>query len=182
MTAPSGTTLEPRTDGRPWWRRPLPIVIAVALVVTFLPWAYGLSGLARKTPPDTLRDKAFRTAAEPLCTAARSDIDALPPARDAHSAAERSVTLDQATDRVERLVADLRALPTTSDFDRDIVSQWLADWDRYVADRRAYAQTLLVDERARFVLTAREGVDYTKLMDAMADVNHMSACETPGDV
>jgi hypothetical protein len=160
----------------------LPIVIAVVFLVTFLPWAYALSGLAKKTPPDTLKDDAYRAAASPLCTAARADIDALPPAREARSAAERAVTLDQATDRVQRLVDDLRTVPTTSAFDADIVGQWLADWDRYVADRRAYAQTLRTDPDARFVLTAREGVDYTELMDAMAEVNHMPDCKTPGDV
>lgn len=171
-----------RRVGRPWYRRPLPIGIAVVMIVTFLPWAYALSGLADRTPPDTLRDPAFRRAAEPLCRTARADIDALPPARTAKSAAERSVTLDAATDVVERLVGDLRAIPVTSDFDRTIVGQWLADWDRYVEDRRAYARTLRSDPGARFVLTAEGGLDYTKAMDAMADVNHMTSCQVPGDV
>jgi hypothetical protein len=164
------------------WKRPVAIGIAVVVVVTFLPWAYALSGLARKTPPDTLRDETYSTAAAPLCRAAVDDIDTLPPARTARTAAERSVTLDQATDRVERLVADLRTVPTSSDFDRAIVDQWLADWDRYVADRRAYAAQLRVDDGARFVLSTRDGADYTKVMDAMAAVNDMAVCKTPGDV
>lgn len=176
-------TPDPRAAlARPWWRRPLPIALAVVLVITFLPWGYALVGLARKTAPDTLRDAAFGEQGEQLCVAARADIDALPPARDAKTAAERSVTLDQATDRVAQLSADLHRLAVTSDFDHVIVDPWLADWDRYVADRRAYAQKLLVDSKARFVITLRDGVDYTRLMDAMAEVNHMPACKVPGDV
>lgn len=167
---------------RPWWRRPVPLGIAVVVIVTFLPWGYALVGLARKTPPDTLADKAFGQAGEPLCKAARADIDALTPARDAKTALERAGTLDQATDRVQQLVVDLRRLPVTSEVDRSIVEPWLADWDRYVADRRAYSQTLRVNSRARFVLTLRDGIDYTRLMDAMAEVNHMSSCKVPGDV
>lgn len=167
---------------RPWWRRPGGIGIALFVGSSFVLWGYAFSGLARRTPPDTLRDAAYATTAEPICKAALDDVLALPRAMTAKTATERAVTLDQATDRLDTLVTDLQTIPSTSTFDTDILTQWLGDWDRYRSDRRAYAEALRQDSKAKFTLTARRGEDYTKTMDAMAKVNRMPSCATPGDV
>ncbi len=174
--APAGTRR------RPWWKRPGGIATAVFVAGSFSLWGYAFSGLAKRTPPDTLRDANFAATAEPICKAALDDVLALPRAMTAKTATERAVTLDQATDRLDRLVVDLSVIPTTSAFDADIVAQWFDDWDRYRSDRRAYAEVLRVDSTAKFTLTARRGEDYTKTMDSMAKVNRMPSCATPGDV
>jgi hypothetical protein len=167
---------------RRWWRRPSGLAVAVIVVGSFGLWAYALSGLAERTPPDTLTETAFAVAAEPRCAAARAAIDELPLAMTARSAVERAGTLDQATTIVEGLVIDLRAIPVDAPADRALVDAWLDDWDRYVADRRRYAEALRSDATARFTLTARNGKNYTRTMDAMAEVNEMPSCHTPGDV
>jgi len=65
---------------------------------------------------------------------------------------------------------------------RTLRDAWLEDWERYSADRRRYAVALRSDASARFTLTARNGSNYTRTMDAMADLNGMPSCQTPGDV
>ncbi len=167
---------------RRWWKRPSGIAVAVIVVGSFGLWGYALSGLAERTPPDTLTAPSFATAAEPRCAAARAAIDELPLAMTARSAVERAGTLDEATDIVAALVTELRTIPVDGAVDQALVEAWLGVWDRYVADRRRYADALRSDASARFTLTARNGKNYTRTMDAMADVNNMPSCRTPGDV
>jgi len=167
---------------RPWWKRPSGIAVAVIVLGSFGLWAYALSGLAARTPPDTLSDTAYAAAAEPRCAAARAAIDELPLAMTARSAIERSETLDDATDLVDALIRELRSIPVDGEADRALVDAWLEDWERYSADRRRYAVALRSDASARFTLTARNGSNYTRTMDAMADLNGMPSCQTPGDV
>ena len=178
----AGSPFPPPTN-RPWWRRPSGIGAAVVVVGSFALWAYAFSGVARRTAPDTLADKAFVAAAKPLCAAAQADIAELPSAISAKTAPERAETLEIATSRVEQLGGELRRSLTPESADFDILTRWFADWDRYVANRRAYATTLRTDSKARFQLDARStGEGITKAMDNLATVNRMDECATPGDV
>ena len=168
---------------RPWYRRPGGLGVAAVVAGSFVLWAYAFSGVAAKTAPDTLTDKTFPVIAEAACALAIQDIDALPNALSAKTAVERAGTLDQATDRVEALVNELRRNIPANESDADILTRWLVDWDRYVANRRDYADALRVDKKARFVIDARaSGEGITKAMDNLATVNRMPSCKTPGDV
>lgn len=167
---------------RPWYRRPTGWLLALIVAGSFVLWFYAFSGLARRDPPDTLDEAAYAAAAQPICAASRARIDALPIAQATRSPEERAAVLSDATDELVVMVDRLRDLTPGTDRDRAIVTAWLEDWDRYVADRRAYAAVLATGTDAQFVLTARNGEIYTKSMDNLATVNDMLECKTPGDV
>lgn len=171
-------------DHRPaWYRRPGGLGVAAVVAGSFALWGYAFSGVAAKTAPDTLQDNSFVATAEASCALARQDINRLPNAANAKTAAERAVTLDQATDRVVDLVAELRAQVPQSGTDGDLLGRWLDDWDIYIQNRRDFATALRVTDKARFQVDARSsGEGITKAMDNLATINRMPSCATPGDV
>jgi hypothetical protein len=180
--SPAEAHRAPAGAARPWYRRPTGLAAAAVVLASFALWIYAFSGLARKDPPDTLRDLAYVAEAEARCEPARRAIDALPPAPAARDPQDRAATLSEANDHLAGMLRRLRTVQPDNDADRLIVSGWLADWDRYLADRRSYAATLASGRDAPFTLTGRDGTDYTKSMDHLAEVNPMPSCATPGDV
>lgn len=175
------TTAPPRPE-RKRWATPTRVLVGTVVLASFGLWVIALGRIGVGEPPDTLADPTFAAAAERLCAAALADVTALPPARTARSAGERSDTIDQASDRLARLTIDLRDLAPQEGEDATTVSAWLADWDTYLLDRRDYAERLRGDESAAFQLTTRSGQDITRPMDNLAQVNGMPSCATPGDV
>lgn len=175
---------DPRRTGPrpPWYRRPMGWLLALIVAGSFALWIYAFSGLARRDPPDTLDDPAYAAAAQAVCAVSRDRIDALPVAQASRSPEERAGVLREATAELDTMVGRLRTLEPGTERDRAIVTEWLADWERYLTDRRAYADVLATGTDAQFVLTPKEGEIYTKAMDNLAKVNDMAACATPGDV
>jgi hypothetical protein len=154
-------------------------VLVVAAIV--LMWLYIFSGVAAEDPPDQLDDDAFALVAEPRCDAALAELDALPSAGESGSAAERAVVLDEANEILADMVDDLAAVEVDDEDGRELVGLWLDDWRRYLADRRAYAEELRVDEDAELLVTARGGRQITLTIDRFATVNEMASCVTPLD-
>ncbi|MFN0029280.1 MAG: hypothetical protein ACKV2O_19155 [Acidimicrobiales bacterium] len=158
------------------------MVTAVVVVGSFGFWGYALSGTAAKDPPDTLTDENYRRSAQALCQPLRDAIDALPPAPSATSPQDRAEVLGVANDRVVEMVAGLRTLQPDPARDQRIVTEWLADWERYLTDRGDYLAVLREGRDEPFRLTLKDGNNYTKAMDNLAEINDMPACATPGDV
>ena len=165
---------------------------------SFVFWAWAFSPWARTENPARLDDRDFVQWADQRCARAQTVIAALPTARQAASRAERADQVDQGTDQVEMLVADLRrraetslAASTSGDGPPDaaLVRDWLADWDVYVTDRRGHSAKLRTadddtpDRELRFLLLdMTEGSTYTERMDGFARLNNMDNCQVPGDV
>ena len=61
------------------------------------------------------------------------------------------------------------------------MSRWLADWDVYLDDRRAFAQALRRDPEARLLVSAKSARQITEFIDQFAKDNAIPACSTPGD-
>ena len=173
---------EPSSPHRPWYRRPGGIAAAVVVAGSFALWAYALSGVARRDPPDTLADKAYASRAEQVCAPYRRIVDALPPAPASKTPQDRAAVLGEATDTLTEMVAGLRTIAPDNPADQAIVDAWLQDWDHYLADRYAYRDKLATGTDAKFLLTSSFGVIYTRSMDNLATVNAMPSCITPGDV
>jgi hypothetical protein len=167
---------------RPWWRRPGGLLLGAIVVASFLFWIYAFSGLARRTPPDSLEDPAFAQQAEPRCAAAAERVAALPPAQTAANPAERAATVDAGTAILRDMVADLRTIVPPAGPDNQLVVAWLADWDTYLGNRDDYARRVRTDPRADFLVDVRENQGITVPMDNLATVNRMASCVTPGDV
>jgi hypothetical protein len=157
-------------------------VLGTIVVASFLFWIYALSGLAKRTPPDTLGDRAFALAAEPRCAVAAEQIKQLPPAQTSATPADRAATVDAGTAVLRAMVADLRRLTPPAGGDHALITAWLADWDRYLASRDDYSLRVRSDPRARFLVDVRDNQAITVPLDNLATVNHMPSCATPGDV
>lgn len=138
----TGTVSDPGQRLKPWYRRKAGVAAGALVVGSFGFWGYALSGAAAKDPPDTLQDLGYRRSAQAACQPLRDAIDALPPAPSATSPRDRAAVLGVANDRVQELVAVLRTLQPEGARDRRIVTEWLADWDRYLADRVSYLAVL----------------------------------------
>lgn len=158
-------------------------LIIVAVLGSTLVWLYALSGAARRDPPNTLDDPAFAAAAEPICARARGAVDALPLAQETPDHRERASVVLEGNGALEDMIADLRPLVPTDGRDAQMLGDWLADWERYLADRASYAERLATDPDARFYVADKGGgIQVTKAIDNLAEVNDMPSCATPEDV
>ena len=180
------------------WRRVGRWLGGAFVVASFVFWAWAFSPWARSENPGRLDDRAFVQWADQRCAQAQEFIDGLPTARQAASRAERAEQVDQGTDTVEALVADLRSRSeaTLAEVtegrgppDAELVRAWLDDWDVYLSDRRNHAERLRTadadtpDRELRFLLVdVVEGGVYTERMDGFARLNNMDACQIPGDI
>lgn len=168
--------------GRRGWTVGRVAAVVVVLGLTLM-WIYAFSGVAAKDPPDQLDDPAFAEAAEPVCAAARDELESLPAARDADSPEERAVTVRQANATLTAMVDQLEELvPGGDDRDQRITRLWLADWRTHLEDRSAYADSLASGSTDPAEFTARGGRSITATIDNFAEVNDMASCTTPLDL
>jgi hypothetical protein len=160
--------------------RGLAILVVAGLV---LMWLYVFTGAAAEDPPDQLDDTTFAEAAEPRCAEAVDDLEDLPAASEAESAADRAAVLDEANTVLTSMVDDLAAIEADNERDQQLVDLWIADWRTYLQDRRDYADLLRADDDAELLITAREGRQITLTIDRFASkvVNDMESCTTPLD-
>jgi nitrogen regulatory protein PII-like uncharacterized protein len=172
---------EPRIRRRITVGRVLAIMVVVGLVGF---WIYAFSPLAPDQKADGLADDAFVGAANARCKAATQAIDALPAAKDSATPADRAVVVDQGTAIVASMVTELRAqTANATGRDRELLDQWFADWDTYVASRQRYADQLRGnDEGALFTVPARNGGQITETMDGFSRTNSLYDCLVPLDV
>jgi hypothetical protein len=173
-------------------RRGVGTILAVSvLVATFGFWVWAFSPWAPRENPDRLEDREFAESAEQRCSLTLVRIAEIPSARAAETPAERADQVELATLEVEAMVTDLRGLAegVVDQTEQDILAQWFADWDQYVADRWAHVERLRSasgDTPGRdlaFVVSAVVGTGiYTERLDGFARVNDMDSCLVPGDV
>lgn len=160
--------------------RGLAILVVAALV---LMWLYVFTGAAAEDPPDQLDDTTFAEAAEPRCALAVDELEELPAAGEAESAADRAAVLDDANAVLASMVDDLAVIEVDNERDQALVDLWIADWRTYLQDRQDFADRLRADDEAELLITAREGRQITLTIDRFASkvVNDMESCTTPLD-
>lgn len=179
MAAPSRDTAAPR----PRWGAGR-VTVVVLIVGMLAMWAYVVYlavGPGRQAPPDRLDDPAFAVAAQARCEEALVEVAALPRAIEAPTASERAAVVAEANQHFDAMVDDLERLVPAGE-DGELVTQWLADWHTYLADRQAYAVALRTDPEARLLVSPKDRRQVTEYLDAFAADNDMSACATPLDV
>jgi hypothetical protein len=169
------------TDAKSRWT-PTGIALIVAVIAIIAMWAYILGRWRNREGPTTLVDLTYSERAERLRAAARARIDELPPAATASTPQERAEVLNDANEIVAGLVADLHEVEPLVAADQQYVDQWMADWDSYLASRRAYASILASGRDDRFTVEAENGHPITQRMDGFADLNDMPSCFVPLDV
>ncbi|MCX7621411.1 MAG: hypothetical protein N2037_11280 [Acidimicrobiales bacterium] len=145
-------------------------------------WAYAF--FWPQDVPGRLDDPAFPVAAQPVCQRYRAQLDALPRSISVRTPSERADLVDQGTDILSAMHAELLKLVPTTEPTHRMVSEWLADWAIYLEDRREYADRLRQDVNARFYVTKsdRDNKQITQAVDRFAAVNAMPSCGIPNDV
>lgn len=157
------------------------VLAVLAVLGIAVMWIYIYSGAASDDAPDELDDPAFARTAEPVCADTVAALDRLPPAADSETAADRAAVLDEANDLLAAMVDELSAIPVDDEADAELVELWLADWRRYLEDRRTFAAELATDPDAELLVTARGGRQITVTADRFAQINDMPSCATPLD-
>ncbi len=154
------------------------------ILVLAAAWIYVLTVAGQADPANTIADESFPPAAQAICAETTARIEELPAPQDAITAVERSAVVIEATDLLTVMVADLREIaPPSDDAEDGWVQQWLDDFGFYLEDRYAYAEALLDDPEARFLITVRDDRDrLTVDLDQVALANGMLDCATPKDV
>lgn len=157
--------------------------VATMLLIALF-WFWIFSGAPRRQNPDFLDDRAWVERAEDTCTATMEGIDAR---GEGSEGSER--TREQRADEIDASSADLRAMlaaladpPPTATSDREVVEQWVADWNTHLSDRDRYADAIRTDPGARFITTEKFGDQIETVIETFADVNEMPACGPAGDV
>lgn len=180
--APPGTGFRP--DDRSPTRRRATLVLGASVVIICLGlWVYALFVYDPGRLVDELADRRFPTAAEKVCAAAIEELDRLPAANTAGSAAERAVVVEEANAILTAMVTDLQPLAPGGDgVEAEAVREWLGDWERHLEDRRDYARSLREDPDARFTESVKGTRQLSRAIDGFAEVNRMESCSTPGDV
>jgi hypothetical protein len=162
-----------------WTRGRIAVAVWIVIMVVF--WIYAFF-FAPKGSPDILHDRAFAPAAEARCAHALVVIHELPNAVTAKSASERADVIDKANQELRDMLATISALPTGDVHDTNLIGLWLTDWRQYVTDREDFSRALRANSSATFGVSARDGQQITKAMDAFAGRNRMPSCQTPDDV
>ena len=164
------------------------VALAILVIASFGVWAYGFSGFAGRTAPDTLGDPSYAAVAEPTCEAANDRAAAMPNALDAGDHVERADQVVEATAIYRVMVADLELLlddpsVTLNDRDRGITLEWLTDWNRFLDDRIDFADRLAEDPQAVFYVAASSGGErLERRITRFATTNEIWSCATPSDV
>lgn len=182
MPAP---TIDPETDQTgAGWSRGAKLQLLLLLGILAM-WAaiYGytlFSGPHER--PGRMDDRAFATAAEPICAATEAAIERLGLPTAVETPLERAQLVEAENGLLRTLVADLGALDRPAGEEGEWVEEWLGDWDTHIQDRQNWADSLREGDDGPFVETARNGEQLSKGIDYFAETNDMPACVTPGDV
>jgi hypothetical protein len=162
--------------------------VIVAVAVLGVMWVYAFF-LADTSPADRLHDRAWAKQAESTCQPYAAAIAALPPARqfadiEPKSAAllQRALVVDQATGLLTRMVVDLRRSAPDDAEGRELVAAWLADYDSYLASRRAHTAKWRAGEDPRFAVPEIDGAPVDGRMNDFTASNGMPSCAAPGDL
>lgn len=172
-------------DGGPPRRRIRPVQVLLALVVLGLAgmWVYVLGPWARQDPPGRLDDPAFAERAEAVCARAVDALAEVPPARRTPTPEARAAAIAETNVILSDMVAELRSFAPRSGPDAERVDDWLDDWEVYIEDRQALADTLATGVDARLQETARADDHISEALDFFAETaNHMPSCATPNDL
>jgi hypothetical protein len=146
-------------------------------------WYYQVTNQGERDMPDRLNELSWTEQADQICQAADARIAALPTAQRTPSAQERSAVIVAATDEIEQMLEEIEQIaPAGTDRDSTITAAWISDYREWLADRYRYADALLDDPAARFVVTEKYGSHITAPIDRFARVNEMESCMTSGDV
>lgn len=149
----------------------------VVAVVFFVLFAVSLSR-GPDIPPRSVGDLAFTRRAEAACKSVLPKLQAQRPQLGEKPKDEAELVaskVERTADGLEKLVAQLRALPVAAG-DEVRVDRWLDDWDSYIAVGRRYTADLQRDDNDAAVRAARDGDPLTRRVYLFSKSNGMPSC------
>ncbi len=149
-------------------------------------WVYALF-FASKEAVNKIGDEEWTARADARCLVAKNERLALADYRmitdpSTGGLDARAALVDRATDTIENMLRDLRASEPTDAKGQALIPLWLADYDTYVADRRAYAEQLRRGDNSPFAESTFEGLPLGERISTFAGDNRMRNCVTPVDL
>jgi len=162
------------------------VILSLVVGLIAVMWVYALF-FASKEAVNKIGDEAWTKRADARCLVAKNERLALADYRmitdpSTGGLDARAALVDQATDTIENMLRDLRASEPSDEKGRAIVPLWLADYDTYVADRRAYADQLRRGDNSPFSESTFEGLPLGERISTFAGDNRMRNCVTPVDL
>jgi len=149
-------------------------------------WVYAFV-FASKEAVNKIGDDEWTQRAEARCLVARQERLALADYRLIDDPAtgglvRRAELVDEATNTLARMIADLRVVMPTDAKGQALIPLWLSDYDTYVSDRRVYAEQLRSGDNAPFAETTFEGLPLSERIATFAGDNRMPSCAPPIDL
>ncbi|NBU06381.1 MAG: hypothetical protein EBT38_01545 [Acidimicrobiia bacterium] len=167
-------------------RRAGTLILSVVCAAIAAMWVYALF-FASKEAVNKIGDEAWTQRADARCLVAKNERLALADYRLIDEAgpqalAGRATLVDRATDTIERMLQDIRETPPNDEKGQALIPLWIADYDTYVADRRAYAERLRAGDNSPFSETTTEGLPLSEKIATFAGDNRMKNCAPPIDL
>lgn len=163
-------------------------VLVVASVTAMLAmWIYAFF-LAPREAINKIGDREWAARAERRCAVAADRRMLLADYRSIEEAGPDALRLradivDEATNDLEAMVADIARVPPADDKGAAIVPLWIADWRRHIVDRRNYAGALRAGRNEPFgEATTDDGLPLSEKIATFAQDNLMPSCRPPRDL
>ncbi|MFZ9730333.1 MAG: hypothetical protein ACO3CX_01750 [Ilumatobacteraceae bacterium] len=167
-------------------RRVGTLILSVVCVAIAAMWVYALFFASREAV-NKIGDEAWTQRANARCLVAKNERLALADYRliddvGPEALIGRAELVDRATDTIERMILDLRTTMPSDAKGQALIPLWLADYNTYIADRRAYAQRLRAGDNSPFAETTTEGLPLSEKIATFAGDNRMKNCNPPIDL
>ena len=171
----------------PHWRWLRWVLLAIIAVIVAM-WVY-IFGFAPRTGAYRVRDDAWRTKAQAICTEARERRTALAdttagriPNPTPEQVAQHAGLVDQATGILAEMLDQIDALPITSERDQLTVDTFLRYYRMIIDDRQRYTARLRAGELRPYEETVVGGGPVTNVVTDFTSGNGIKACVPPGEL
>ena len=149
-------------------------------------WVYAL-GFASKEAVNKIGDIEWTQRAEVRCKQAELQRIELADYRliaepGTGGLSERANLVDLATATLVEMLADLQADPPSDEKGRALIPLWIADYNIYIGDRRAYSAQVRTQSNAPFAESTYEGLPLSERIATFAGDNRMPSCSPPIDL
>ncbi|MCU0261333.1 MAG: hypothetical protein MUE78_09965 [Ilumatobacteraceae bacterium] len=160
------------------------VVTIVLAGAAFWTWALFF---ASKEAVNKIDDRAWAARAQAICEQTAAEREALADYSeldidDPDQLARRAALVDTATDGLTAMLDEIEAVAPADEKGRAIVPDWIADYRRYLEDRREYTETLRGGENVDFLETEANGIPVSERLETFAGDNEMPACAPPRDL
>lgn len=171
------------SPGRPWVKI---LLVLISLSIAAF-WVWALFFPPSKQSVAKVTDEAWTERAEAVCRRANEERDLLTDLRRVSDAGpdaltERAELIEQATDIIEIMVADVMSETLALAEDRAIASQWADMYTTLIADRRIYIAQVRDGANGAFAETTIDGAPISEYINDFTVANRMKACSSPADL